>query len=140
MSRKTATITIQGKEGNRDNGKVFLITEMSAHEAERWALRAGFALMNAGADIPELEEGIGMQELAALGLRVLMGALQGVSFEKAEPLLEDMMKCAQSIPDPNKPNVVRPLIESDIEEVSTRLKLRKEIWDLHVGFFIQGGQ
>jgi len=32
--------------------------------------------------------------------------------------------------------VTRPLIETDIEEVATRLLLRRAVWDLHTDFFI----
>ena len=138
--RKTATVTIQGDEKNRDTGKVFLITEMSAYDAERWALRAGFALMNSGADVPEFEDGASMADLAALGLKTLYSALQKVSYEQAEPLLADMMACVKIIPDQKNSGVNRDLIESDIEEVSTRLKLRKEVWSLHTSFFTVGGQ
>ena len=38
------------------------------------------------------------------------------------------------MPDPSKPHVVRNLIEEDIEEITTRLKLRGEVWKLHTGF------
>lgn len=140
MSRKTSVVKIEDLSGNRDSGKAFLVTEMSAYDAEKWALRAGFALMNAGVDIPELEDGVSMQNLAALGMKAMMDALQGVTYEQAEPLLNDMMECVQIIPDPSKADVVRSLIDSDIDEVSTRLKLRKAVWDLHVDFFTEGGQ
>ena len=30
----------------------------------------------------------------------------------------------------------RPLIEDDIEEVTTRLQLRKAVWNLHLDFFL----
>lgn len=46
-----------------------------------------------------------------------------------------MFECITIIPDPSKPNVTRALIEDDIEEVATRLKLRIEIFKLHVDFF-----
>jgi hypothetical protein len=45
-----------------------------------------------------------------------------------------MWECVQIMPDPSKPHVVRALIEQDIEEVATRLKIRGEIWKLHTGF------
>lgn len=135
--RKTTTLTIDGK--NRDQGKVYKITEMSADKAERWALRAGFVLMNAGVDLPELEGGTSMADLSQLGLQTLIRAFSKVSYEQAEPLLTEMLECVQCVPDPGKPEVVRGLIESDIEEVSTRFKLRKAVWDLHVDFFTDAG-
>lgn len=131
--RKTETITIQ-REG-RDKGKVFKITEMPAAQAEKWALRAFFALANTGVELPEGLEESGMAGLAAIGLQ----ALGKVPYEAAEPLLDDLMACVQHIPDPSKPEVVRGLIDEDIEEVATRLELKKSVWELHTGFFSLGG-
>lgn len=126
--RKTVDVTIS--EEGRDLGKVFRITEMSADQAERWAMRAFFALMNAGIDIPEDVAGMGLAGIAEIGLK----ALSRVPFEAAEPLLQDMMSCVQIVPDPGKPNVVRSLIEGDIEEILTRIQLRRAVFDVHVDF------
>lgn len=131
--RKTETITIE-REG-RDKGKQFKLTEMSAAQAERWALRAFFALANTGVELPDDMADSGMAGIAAVGL----SALGKVPFEQAEPLLDEIMGCVQIVPDPSKPHVVRALIDEDIEEVATRLELRKAVWDLHTGFFSLGG-
>ena len=40
----------------------------------------------------------------------------------------------QAIPDPKQANVVRDIIDSDIEDVKTRLNLKKAIWSLHTDF------
>ncbi len=130
--RKGIQYTVEDE--GRDHGKVFKITEMAADDAERWALRAFFALMNAGIDIPDNIVEMGFAGIAQIGLQ----ALGRVPYEAAEPLLADMMECVQIIPDPGKPNVVRALIESDIEEVMTRLKLRKAVFDLHTEFLKRG--
>ena len=45
-----------------------------------------------------------------------------------------MMACVQIQPNPAKPEVVRGLVSDDIEEVITRLQLRKAVFDLHVDF------
>lgn len=127
--RKTETITID-TEG-RDKGKVFLITEMAADPAERWAIRAFFALMNTGVDLPDDIADQGMAGIAAIGLK----ALGMLPFEAAEPLLAEMWTCVQIVPDPAKPGLVRKLIPEDIEEVGTRVQLRKAVFGLHTGFF-----
>lgn len=57
-----------------------------------------------------------------------------MKWEVAEPLLEEMWACVQIMPDSSKPHVVRNLIEQDIEEIATRIKLRAEVWKLHVDF------
>lgn len=131
--RKTETITIE-REG-RDQGKTFKITEMGAAQAERWAMRAFFALMNTGIEIPEDIADSGMAGVAAMGL----SALQKVPYEMAEPLLDEMLECVQIMPDPSKPAVIRALMDEDIEEVATRLDLRKAVWDLHTAFFTAAG-
>jgi hypothetical protein len=73
---------------------------------------------------------MGMAGLAELGLK----AIAGLKWEVAEPLLEEMLQCVQIIPNPAKPQVVRALVESDIEEILTRFKLRVEVWKLHMDF------
>lgn len=128
MARKTQTVTIQDK--GRDEGKVFVLTEMPASQAERWAVRAFLAMAHAGLEIPEDIANMGMAGIAAFGLR----ALGGISYAEAEPLLDEMFTCIQHIPDPARPDIVRKVIESDIEEVSTRFFLRKEVFGLHVNF------
>ena len=68
--------------------------------------------------------------MAEVGIK----ALAGLKWEVAEPLLQEMWDCVQIMPDPTKPHVVRKLIEEDIEEIATRVKLRAEVWKLHTGF------
>ena len=126
--RKTSTYTETAD--NRDKGKVFKLEEMSADQAEAWALKAFFAIMNAGIDVPDNLADLGFAGIATAGLN----ALGKVDYETARPLLDEMMTCIQIIPDPAKPNVARALFPGDIEEVATKLKLRKAVFDLHVAF------
>ena len=128
MARKTLQYTVQ--EEGRDRGKVFLLTEMSASRAESWASRAILALMAGGVELPDGFERLGMAGIAELGVR----ALAKLNWADAKPLLDEMMSCVQILPNPAKPNIVRALIDEDIEEVATLVKLRMELWSLHVGF------
>lgn len=130
MARNTVTYTVT--DANRDNGKTFLITEMSAAQAEAWAMRAILALMDGKIDLPEGVELEGMAGIAKIGIK----ALAGLRWEVAEPLMKEMFDCIQIIPDPSRPQIVRPLIEQDIEEIMTRVKLRGEVWALHTGFSV----
>lgn len=130
MARKTKTIIIPRTEGNRDGGKTFLLTEMSAMASEKWAVRALGAITNSGLDIPPEVLQMGMGALVAVGFRGLLT----MGFEEAEPLLDEMMECVQIVPDPKNPLVVRRVDDEDIEEVTTRLILRSEVWELHTGF------
>jgi hypothetical protein len=128
MARKTIDYTVVDE--GRDKGKLFLLTEMPASHAESWAMRAILALMAGGVDLPEGFERLGMAGMAELGIK----ALSRLKWEDAEPLLTEMWQCVQIIPDPGKPQIVRRLIEEDIEEIATRINLRMEIWKLHVDF------
>jgi len=128
MARKTINYTVQ--EQGRDQGKVFVLTEMPASRAESWAMRALLALMKGNADIPDDFELSGMAGMAEFGLR----SISKLDWSVAEPLLEEMWLCVRIMPDPSKPHIIRNLIEEDIEEIQTRMKLRMEIWELHVGF------
>lgn len=128
--RKTVEVTIN--EEGRDHGKVFLITEMSSRQTERWADRALLALSRSGQQIPV--GGAGLAGVAVMGLRALMA----VEFAEVEPLLEEMMACIQIYPDPKNRDIIRKLNDidegGDIEEVKTRFTLRAEVFKLHTGF------
>lgn len=129
MARKKAFYTVTDE--GRDQGKIFVITEMPASQSERWALRAVSALAASGMEIPDDIASAGLAGVARLGVQ----AFGGLPWEKAEPLLNEMFGCIAIQPSAAHPNVVRPLIEDDIEEITTRLKLRLEWWKLHMDFF-----
>lgn len=131
MARKTLTITID--TAGRDKGKVFVLTEMPASQAERWALRALSALASSGVEVPDDLRDAGFAGIARLGIQ----AFGNLPWEKAEPLLDEMFRCVQVQP---SPKVVRDLIEDDIEEIATRLKLRMELFKLHADFLQAGVQ
>jgi hypothetical protein len=138
--RRTAIYTVE-TEG-RDKGKRFLLTEMSASKAESWAYRVILALANSNTQMPEGFEQTGMAGLAQLGLRGLIG----LPWFVAEPLLKEMFECVQILPDPKNPKFARDLEPAggdgdyDIEEVTTRMNLRMEIFKLHVDFSKAGVQ
>jgi hypothetical protein len=134
MARRTKVVPITDE--GRDKGKRFLITEMVPSKAEAWAFRVLLALTNNNAEMPAGFEQTGMAGLAQIGLR----GLTGLPWFVAEPLLKEMFECVQVCPDVKNLNIVRPLEPAggegdyDIEEVLTRIKLRKEIFQLHVDF------
>lgn len=129
MARKELEVIITAE--GRDKGKLFRITEMPASKAEKWAIRTMLALGKSGVELPDDMQSQGMAGIAALGIR----ALTNLNFEDAEPLLAEMFECVKCIPDPSRPEVSRALVEDDIEEVATRLLLRKDILTLHIDFF-----
>ena len=132
MGRKTKNVTIDAE--GRDKGKTYLLTEMPASQAERWAFRAFQALARAGVDIPENVSGAGMAGLAVVGLR----ALGSMSYLEAADLMDEMFSCVKIVRDKSHADLASPLIEEDIEEVATRLFLRGEVFELHTGFSFAG--
>ena len=129
MARKTLIVVIDA--AGRDLGKAFLIREMPASQAEKWAAKAFLGMARSGVEIPADIAEAGLAGIASIGIK----ALGGMRYEDAEPLLDEMFQCVSFLPDPVKPAIVRGLVEDDIEEVATRLRLRKEIFNLHVDFF-----
>jgi hypothetical protein len=150
--RAAKLITIPGKRtdrpGERDNGKKFLITEMSARQGEKWANRAFLALASSAVSVPgmskeELDElakqGGGLAEIARIA--ALVGHIQ---FPELDPLLDELMGCVAFVTDDKRsPPLTRPIMDvgmegDDIEEIATRHLLRSEVVKLHIGFFIPG--
>lgn len=129
MARKILTLKIDA--AGRDNGKVFVLTEMPARAAHSWATRALFAVMNAGVEIPDDLTAGGMAGIAAIGLQ----ALGRVPSAVAEPLLNELLTCVDAMPNPGNPAITRRLIDDDVEEVATLFRLQKEVLALHVDFF-----
>lgn len=125
--RKTREIKIDAE--GRDKGKTFVITEMPASQAEKWAVRAFLAMSRSGVEIPDNLEGTGMAGIATLGLK----ALGGIQEDDAIRLMDEMFDCVKFKPDDAR-IPPRDLVEDDIEEVATRVKLRIEIFELHTGF------
>lgn len=140
--RKTKEIKIE--TANRDQGKRFRITEMSACAQERWATRAVLALLNSGLELPEgisaedLQGSSGLAKLLSMGVK----AFSNIKYEYAEPLYAELLKCVEYLGTQGDA-VSRPLTEETadevIEEVTTLLTLRKEVLKLHFDFLLDGG-
>jgi hypothetical protein len=131
--RKTKRLTITGE--GRDKGKTFILTEMPADQGERWALRALLALTNTGAAIPEEALGAGMAGLAAVGVQAL-GMLDSL---QVQPLLDELWPSCVRYAPPNEklmPQEIMPGVNSQIEEVKTRVEIYRELLNLHTGFFM----
>jgi len=128
MARKIETwVATEG----RDKGKHFIVTEMPAVRAEKWATRALLAISRSGVDLPEDLANAGMAAIAYGGLK----AITSCSFDDAEPLLDEMMACVTIRPDPAL-EYARPTIDEDFEEMATILQLRDRVVSLHTGFSI----
>ena len=128
MARNTLNYIVADK--GRDFGKVFVLTELPAAQGEAWAMRAILALTSEGVDLPPGFERMGMSGMVEIGIK----SLSKLRWEVAAPLLGEMWQCVQIMPDPSRPHVVRELFENDIEEITTRVKIRVEIFKLHLDF------
>jgi len=129
MARKTRVFTVND-EKSRDNGRSYLITEMPADAAEWWAIRALQAIMTTNA---EIEFDTPFAQLAQQSL----AAFAKIEPEKSRPLLDEMFQCVRvKLPGSNDS---REMLANDIEEVKTRVLLRREIFALYFDFFGDGG-
>lgn len=132
MARHTSRVTIStDSPKNRDKGKTFVLTELPADQAERWAIRAFIGLIQSGAQIDERLLTSGMAGLASMGIQ----ALGGMRWEILAPLLDEMWGCVQYEHKPGHP--LQSIIDgnnSQIEEVETRAVLRLALFELHLGF------
>jgi hypothetical protein len=132
--RRTKVVVINDP-ASRDDGRKYLITEMAAAPAEEWALRVLQGLLKSNVQIPEEIASAGWLGLVLVGFK----AFGGMDWDLAKPLLDQMMACVQIIRDPAHPaETTFPLIENDIMEVTTRAKLRVEVWNLHQSFSLPG--
>lgn len=133
MALKSKEVLIEAE--GRDRGKVYVITEMPAAQAEMWAVRAFNGLARANVEIPDTVVGAGIVGVWIMGVKMLFA----MDFAVCRDLLDEMMACVEHVPNPQTPEVRRKLvgnlaIPTDTEEVATRIKLREEVFALHVGF------
>lgn len=138
MARRTKTVTITSE--GRDKGKAFLITEMDAWSGEKWSYRALLALSRGGFELPPGIFEAGMAGLAAMvPYLVVIGfrSLHAARWEELETLLDEMMTCVKYQPPQLgvEAQDIRTGVNSQIEEIRTRVELRKEVLMLHISPF-----
>jgi len=169
MARKTKEIVIPGVHSeeppNRDNGKRFLLTEMSARQAEAWADRAFLALAHSSINLPAGIENSGMAGIYQIvdilkdtqlpdagrlmnelvdsvriaSLTTTARLVSHIQFPELRPLMDELLGCVQFMSEDGR--LTRALVDGgspgdDIEEVATRQFLRSEVLDLHVNFLL----
>lgn len=141
--RRTRTFTATA---GRDKGKRYLITEMPADQAERWATRALLALANGGTQLPDGVLDAGLAGFASMAGVFVMSirSLNGLRYADVEPLMNEMMDCVQYLPsganpaNPLPPQALFSGENSQIEEVQTRMALRGEVLQVHTDFSLAG--
>lgn len=146
MARKTEKVVITAE--NRDKGKTYLITEMSAFVAARWARRALLSINTSMLEISWLrnllttdESGkislsrIADLEMAGVAAIGILNLFSSIPPDVMDALNDDMLACCEFIPAPNLPG--RPVIDQidgDIEEPSTIITLQAAAIGLHLDF------
>lgn len=131
--RKTKTVVIA--EAGRDQGKHFLLTEKTAYPAEIWFGRAMQLAIQSGVDIPANVVAQGAAGFAAIAEFASLQILAAAPFHEVKPLLDELMECIKIIRDPARPEMAFPLIlDTDIEEIQTLIKLQREAIRIHINF------
>ena len=126
--RRKKTVVIPGERsdtpGERDNGKTFILTEMSAVAADAWLTQYGYLTMRVIEEFPAVEENSPAAKV--LQVRVLK-----------DPSLIAWRDCVRYQHAPNHPpQAINWNSEAcQIEEVSTINLLLAEVYELHTGFF-----
>jgi hypothetical protein len=122
-------------ESGRDEGKTFILTEMPAEQGEGWALRAMELLEKSGFIVTGQKEN-GMAGLAITARPFTLETARALQ----DPSLDAMWQYVQFQPKGDGPKLPPPqrLFSGDdcqIQEWTTRLKLRVAFVELHTGFF-----
>ncbi|HDI3034391.1 hypothetical protein G9G39_06835 [Cronobacter sp. EKM101R] len=135
MARKEIPFVVE--ENNRDKGKEFIITEMSAWDAEELAQDLFRAMGEANfSGIPADVIAMGCAGLATLGLNVLSSAPPAV----ARQLKERLMSTVQIVITHEGNCQVREVKPIDFEEVSTIRNLMDEVFKINFDFLTIAGE
>lgn len=138
MARKEITITLD----DRGNQLTFKIKEMPARKLEQWIIRAVLLLAGGGVELPDgADIETAAQKLMGNGASAIAKALGGLEYEKAEPLLDDLLTCCHKVID-ERGNTIALLpetVDAQIEDVRTLFTLRLEALKVNFSFFGDGG-
>jgi hypothetical protein len=146
--RNTKTIIIE-RDG-RDKGKMFMLTEMSAWNTNRWGLNCAKQLAKSGVELPQelVDMGIGgiingIRNAVANPteegdfyttslLKAFLYLMANVDEDQLFKLLSDLIECVQL--QTTDGAIIQLLPEHHIEESSTFNTLYKEVFQLHSFF------
>jgi hypothetical protein len=130
-------VTIPGVKsdnvGERDNGKTFVIKEMTAYAGQDWALRLLLALAASGVQLPEGALTTGMAGLAQFGLTALLQA----PYAAIKPLLDELLDHVGYEHKEGQPlQRVKPDSAGNcpVREIKTYLTLYKAAFSHQMGF------
>lgn len=130
---KTTLFTLTSE---RDNGKTFKITEMSAIDADEWAHQLIEQAANSGVNLKDVDvlnldtkSMLGMIEIGAAVATILGRVPYQVSRQMKFDLLN---KCVQIVPTSGEPRTC--LWDQEINDFQNFTLLAAEVLKLHLGF------
>ena len=127
MARKTVEITLE----DRGNKLDFIIEEMPATRLEAWVIRALLLVAGAGVEVPQ---GADISKAGAYLAERGLSALGSVDYEKARPLLDELLGCCSRKLGGVKERCTPDTIDGYIEDVRTLFALRMEAIKINLGF------
>lgn len=127
MARRSIEITIE----DRGNQLHFVIEEMPATKLESWVIRALLLVAGAGMEVPD---GADLKKAGAFLADKGISALGTIDYEKARPLLDEMLGCCYRKIEKVKERCTPDTVDGYIEDVQTLFKLRMEAVKLNLGF------
>lgn len=127
MARRTIELTLE------DRGKQlqFVVKEMPATKLEAWIIRALLLIAGAGIEVPG---GSDLRRAGEFLANKGVGALGTLNYEKASPLLDDLLGCCYRKLDRVEERCTPDSVDGYIEDVTTLFKLRMEAAKLNLGF------
>ena len=120
---------------DRDNRLQFRDREKPAVQLEAWTMRAALVLANAGSEIPA----DGIESAAKFLSEHGLAALSRIDYDKAKPLLDEMLGCCYRVMDKVEEKVTPETANAYVGDFRTLLKLRLEAFRVNFGFFGGGG-
>lgn len=133
MARKESIITIQ----DRDQELTFKIREMSATKLESWIIRALLLVAGSGLQVPD---GSDIREAGVFLAENGLMALSNVDFEKAQPLLDELLGCCSRVVEKVEERCTPDSVDNYILDVKTLFTLRLEAIKLNLGFLQPEGE
>lgn len=133
MARKEITVDIQ----DRDQLLTFKIKEMPATRLESWIIRALLLVARAGgpdgsgAQVPD---GSDIKAAGAFLAEKGLTALGNIDFEKARPLLDELLGCCSRVVEKVEERCTPDSVDNYILDVTTLFTLRMEAIKLNLGF------
>ncbi|HEC1649040.1 TPA: hypothetical protein R1156_000948 [Yersinia enterocolitica] len=129
MSRKQITYIVEDE--GRDKGKEFIITEMSAWDAEELSEEI-YRAMGHGEfnSLPSDVVSMGVAGLATVGISVLAAAPASVS----RPISDRILSTVEIVITNEGKDITRSIKPIDFEEISTIRTLKDKVFELNFGF------